>query len=408
MEHASGAAHPHKPRSVGDVTRENIRAMHRLDEVAKEHRSFADRIAEFVARFCGSIVFVWIHVALFAGWILWNVLPGLPRFDPYPFTFLTLCVSLEAIFLSSFILISQNYEMRITERRNPQGGGDRGGGPRGARAGTGDAAGQAGAADRGRLPRRRRPAAPAPRRRRQMIRLGCAGWSLPRAVQAQFGPGDSHLARYATVFDATEINSSFHRPHRPALYEKWAASVPADFRFSAKLPKTITHEKRLVDCEEPLAAFLEQAGALGGRLHCLLVQLPPSLQFDAAVAARFLASLRARWPGALACEPRHATWFAPDADALLRAHRVARVLADPVRHSPVPGGWPGLVYLRLHGSPRVYYSAYEEPLLEALARRMRQAEAEGAEVWCIFDNTASGAAAADALFTRKALTGLRP
>jgi uncharacterized membrane protein len=118
MEHASGAAHPHKPRSVGDVTRENIRAMHRLDEVAKEHRSFADRIAEFVARFCGSIVFVWIHVALFAGWILWNVLPGLPRFDPYPFTFLTLCVSLEAIFLSSFILISQNYEMRITERRN--------------------------------------------------------------------------------------------------------------------------------------------------------------------------------------------------------------------------------------------------------------------------------------------------
>lgn len=107
-----------KPRSVADVTRENVQAMRKLEELAMANRSFADRIAEFVARFCGSIVFVWIHVALFAAWILWNALPGMPHFDPYPFTFLTLCVSLEAIFLSSFILISQNYELRISERRN--------------------------------------------------------------------------------------------------------------------------------------------------------------------------------------------------------------------------------------------------------------------------------------------------
>lgn len=106
------------PHTVADVTRENVRAMRKLEELAVAQRSVADRIAEFVARFCGSIVFVWIHVALFAAWILWNVLPGLHHFDPYPFTFLTLCVSLEAIFLSSFILISQNYEMRVTERRN--------------------------------------------------------------------------------------------------------------------------------------------------------------------------------------------------------------------------------------------------------------------------------------------------
>lgn len=241
-----------------------------------------------------------------------------------------------------------------------------------------------------------------------MIRLGCAGWSLPRAVQEEFGPGASHLARYATVFDATEINSSFHRPHKPALYEKWAAAVPAGFRFSAKLPETITHERRLVDSEAPLAEFLGQAGALGERLHCLLVQLPPSLAFDADVATRFFDLLRTRWQGAIACEPRHASWFTALADDLLRARRVARVLADPVRHSAQPGGWPGLVYLRLHGSPRVYYSPYEEDLLQVLARRMRQAEAEGAEVWCIFDNTASGAAAGNALFTRKALTGLPP
>src|SRR5206468_2511123 len=81
-------------------------------------RTVADRIAEFVARFCGTITFVWMHAVWFAGWLAWNCLPRLPHFDPYPFTFLTLVVSLEAIFLSTFILISQNYEMRITERRN--------------------------------------------------------------------------------------------------------------------------------------------------------------------------------------------------------------------------------------------------------------------------------------------------
>ena len=107
-----------RPRTVADVTRDNVQAMRKLEELAVAQRTLADRIAEFVAKFCGSITFVWIHVVVFAVWVVWNVLPGLPRFDPYPFTFLTLCVSLEAIFLSSFILIAQNYEMRITERRN--------------------------------------------------------------------------------------------------------------------------------------------------------------------------------------------------------------------------------------------------------------------------------------------------
>lgn len=232
-----------------------------------------------------------------------------------------------------------------------------------------------------------------------MIRVGCAGWSLPRELQGRFGPGDSHLARYATRFCASEINSTFHRPHQSFVYRRWADAVPAGFRFSAKLPKTITHERRLVDCAELLDAFLDEAAPLGDKLACLLVQLPPSLAFDAAVAASFLSLLRARFAGGLALEPRHATWFAAEADALLRELRIARVLADPVRHAAgaAPGGWPELVYLRLHGSPRMYYSAYEPDLLQALAKRMLRAEAEGAQVWCIFDNTASGAATGDAL-----------
>ncbi len=119
--------------------------------------------------------------------------------------------------------------------------------------------------------------------------------------------GDSHLARYAARFAVTEINSSFYRPHQRTVYEKWAAAVPAHFRFSAKLPKTITHERRLLGCEDLLDAFLAQAAGLGAKLACLLVQLPPSFAFDARIAGDFLALLRSRHAGAVALEPRHAS-----------------------------------------------------------------------------------------------------
>jgi uncharacterized membrane protein len=101
-----------------DVTRQNVHAMRQLEQAAMARRTGADRVASAIARFCGHMTFVWVHVAVFAGWIAYNSLPWFQAFDPYPFTFLTLVVSLEAIFLSTFILISQNYDMRVGERRN--------------------------------------------------------------------------------------------------------------------------------------------------------------------------------------------------------------------------------------------------------------------------------------------------
>src|SRR5436305_3906089 len=95
------------------------------------------------------------------------------------------------------------------------------------------------------------------------IFIGTAGWSLPRAEQARFPGGSSHLARYAAVFPVAEINSTFHRLHRAATYTRWRESVPAGFRFSAKLPKTITHEQRLRDVGTLLATFLAEASGLG-------------------------------------------------------------------------------------------------------------------------------------------------
>ena len=101
---------------AGKIIRRNVERIRGMERWSKRQRTFAERVAEAVARFCGQMAFVWIHAALFAAWIAWNTLSS-QRFDPYPFTFLTLCVSLEAIFLSAFILIAQNYEMRLTERR---------------------------------------------------------------------------------------------------------------------------------------------------------------------------------------------------------------------------------------------------------------------------------------------------
>ena len=122
--------------------------------------------------------------------------------------------------------------------------------------------------------------------------IGTAGWSIPKAAQNAFLQGSSHLTRYAVVLSAAEINSSFHRPHRRAVYEKWAASVPPGFRFSVKLPKEISHTRKLVDCGEPLASFIEQIARLGEKLGVVLLQLPPSLAFAPDTASSFLTNLR--------------------------------------------------------------------------------------------------------------------
>ncbi len=230
--------------------------------------------------------------------------------------------------------------------------------------------------------------------------IGCAGWSLPKAQQAAFDTPGTHLARYAGRFPAVEINSSFYRPHRPTTYARWAESVPETFRFSVKLPKTITHGQRLVDAEALLDEFLTPTDALGPRLGCLLVQLPPSLAFDDVRVDAFLKALRERRPDTgVALEPRHASWFTDEADGLLVGHRVARVAADPALspRAAEPGGWPGLTYVRLHGSPRVYYSAYGPKQLEPWAAKLAAAARHATQVWCILDNTAAGEATSDAL-----------
>jgi uncharacterized protein YecE (DUF72 family) len=239
-----------------------------------------------------------------------------------------------------------------------------------------------------------------------MIVVGTAGWSIPRVVGNAFAGEGSHLERYARVLPGAEINSSFHRSHACKVYAKWAAMTPPAFRFSVKLPRTITHDNRLRRVKAPLERFLSEAAGLGPKLGPLIIQLPPSFEFNPRVVRAFLKLLRDRHAGPVVCEPRHASWFVPAAAAVLVQFQIGLVAADPsaIPGASIPGGWLGptdnglrpIAYYRLHGSPRVYWSRYTADRVQAWADALLSLP-DSIDGWCMFDNTASGAAAENAL-----------
>ncbi|MBS0419455.1 MAG: DUF72 domain-containing protein [Proteobacteria bacterium] len=217
--------------------------------------------------------------------------------------------------------------------------------------------------------------------------VGTAAWTNPPAEREARPDGTSHLQHYAARFNAVEINSSFYRAHQRSTYERWKQSTPAGFRFSVKVPRCVTHESALKHCRTELREFQEQVAGLGRKLRILLFQTPASLAFESRAVARLLASLSPGHSCKIAWEPRHPSWFTAKAQEMLARHGVTRVVADPARcpEAGKPPAGAGLIYYRLHGSPRMYYSAYSADFLQELHKDML---GSGREVWCIFDNTA--------------------
>ena len=238
------------------------------------------------------------------------------------------------------------------------------------------------------------------------ITIATAGWTLTRESAPRFPADGAHLARYARVLGGVEINSSFYRGHAPSTYRKWASATPVDFRFAIKLPGRITHELGLRGARVALQTFYEEIAGLGRKRGPVLVQLPKSHVFQRRVADRFLGQLRDLDSGPVVVEPRHSSWFSSSADRLLIDHRAARAAADPIGcpGAGLPGGWPRLVYYRLHGSPRMYWSRYTAEYIDALASSLADHARSGARVWCVFDNTAWGGAILNALELKDALS----
>jgi uncharacterized protein YecE (DUF72 family) len=210
---------------------------------------------------------------------------------------------------------------------------------------------------------------------------------------------------YSQVLNAVEINSSFYREHKPETYAKWAASVPDDFLFSAKLLRYFTQEKRLKETGGRLEEVISEMSHLGKKWGVLLVQLPPSLSFVRSDADSFLNGLRKTYSGLIAWEPRHLSWSSEEALNLLASYQVHKVLADPepvfVTRSQRAPVERQLLYYRLHGSPEIYKSRYSQELIQRISLRMQQACNRGQQAWCIFDNTTFGYATENALALRE-------
>lgn len=233
---------------------------------------------------------------------------------------------------------------------------------------------------------------------KQIYYIGTAGWRLAPDINDELEPG-SHLEKYSRIFNAVEINSSFYRQHRAATYQKWHATVSADFKFAVKLFRGITHENKLNSAAAVLDQTLPAIFELKEKLGCLLVQLPPSLEFETKIAKAFFIDLRKRCKLPVQLEPRHKSWGELKAVDLLKKYEIGFVLADP--QPVVPKKVIQQNYFRLHGSPQMYRSLYPDKTLRLYSDKLRKLKS----AWCIFDNSMYGNATRNALTLLKIVSG---
>lgn len=233
------------------------------------------------------------------------------------------------------------------------------------------------------------------------IWIGTSGWSykhwIGRFYPAHLKPSD-FLAYYVQHFDCTELNASFYRLPKAAMVEGWRIRTPFHFRLCPKLSRLITHQKKLVEVEDSLARFFEVFAILKEKLGPILIQLPPSMQFDASRVQPFFQLLKERYGTySFALEARHDSWFNADALHLLREYCIALVIAHsggrfPYRETVTSH----LVYLRFHGPGRLYASDYPDEMLDTYAQKMVNWTQQGLTVWAFFNNDVEGYAVKNA------------
>jgi len=235
--------------------------------------------------------------------------------------------------------------------------------------------------------------------------IGTSGWSY-YSFKGIFYPQElkprDWLKFYSQYFNTVEINATFYRTPRASTFKKWFEETPPDFVFSIKAPKVITHIKRLREIEESLELFLKSISPLKEKARVLLFQLPPSLAYDKTLIEDFLKRLPV---GNYRCviEIRHKSFHNEEFAELLRKYKVCLCFSDCGPRYP---SWyevqtADFLYLRLHGSPQLYVSNYEEEELERIAKLIKGFKVEEAYVY--FDNTSLGYAVKNALSLKEKL-----
>lgn len=231
------------------------------------------------------------------------------------------------------------------------------------------------------------------------VRIGTAGWSIPKEFKKHFPEEESQLASYSQVLNCVEINSTFSNIHQASTFEKWALLTPDDFEFSLKLHRSFTHESELKPKVSDLKNNLLLMGHLGRKWKVLLLQFPGKQKFHEKRVGRLYDSIRKFYDGAIVVEPRNLSWLSKESSALLKEFKISKVIADPERcphniKNILSTG--GITYFRLHGNPVIYKSSYNRSYLKKLSQDLSLYK----KAWCIFDNTAMGKATGNALTLR--------
>jgi uncharacterized protein YecE (DUF72 family) len=237
------------------------------------------------------------------------------------------------------------------------------------------------------------------------LRIGCSGWVYKDWTGPFYPEGTkdkNRLEYYATRFDTAEINASFYRLPSEKMVEGWARRPPDGFVFAWKVSRFITHNKKLKDCEDPVALVYGRMAPLGDKLGPSLIQLPPQLRRNDERLADFLGLLP---KGRHTVEFRHPSWYDPAVFAILSEFDASLCISDH-HHAPAPwertASW---VYVRGHGPGGRYFGRYDEAELSRWAERIAAWRAEGRDVYAYFDNDIKSAAPFDAMALR-ALCGV--
>jgi uncharacterized protein YecE (DUF72 family) len=227
--------------------------------------------------------------------------------------------------------------------------------------------------------------------------IGTSGWQYEHwrgRLYPRDLPTDRWLDRYVEVFETVELNVTFYRQPRPAVFEGWARRVPDRFRFAVKASRFLTHVKRLREPGDSVKRLLDGALRLGPHLGPVLLQLPPDMGIEAErleeTLAAFPASVR------VAVEPRNASWFVPAVRELLQARNAALCLADrrgPLQDLERTADWG---YLRFHGGRARPRPCYGDEALRTWAHDVRATWSPDADVFAYFNNDHAGCAPRDA------------
>jgi uncharacterized protein YecE (DUF72 family) len=234
-------------------------------------------------------------------------------------------------------------------------------------------------------------------------RIGTSGWNYKHWKEIFYPPkvpASKWLDFYADRFDTVEVNATFYRLPKPQTFDNWYRKTPDHFIWSVKGSKFITHTRRLKDCGEPLSRLYGSLERLNEKLGPILFQLPPSLSFDRDLFIRFCENLN---PGLRhTIEIRHPSWIDHQVFEILKAHNFAFCISDTAGRYPYHEEITAdFIYIRLHGSRKLYASEYSEEELQSWAGKIKE---WGLDTYLYFDNDFEGFAVKNAERLREILS----